>query len=104
MRREEGSLSFDEGRQRWIGRYWVTLPSGRRQRKQVSHANKNEARRLLNRAMLAARDGEIQDASPTVAKWMERFVQRKRDEGKSLRTIEASQYDAKLVTEALVSA
>lgn len=104
MRREEGSLSFDEGRQRWIGRYWVTLPSGRRQRKQVSHAEKRECQRLLNRAMNKARDGEIEDASPTVARWMERFVQRKRDEGKSLRTIEASQYDAKLVTEALVSA
>lgn len=39
-RRDEGSLTYSADRGVWIGRYWVSLKTGKRSRKQVSHKDK----------------------------------------------------------------
>lgn len=73
-RRDEGSLSFDQARGVWIGRYWVTLRTGKRQRKQVSHKDKKICQQKLAQALHRSRTEQIEERDPNVETWLQEWL------------------------------
>lgn len=56
---------------RWMARFFVTLPNGERERRQITRVKKLEAARLMHEMMVEAEKGLlIADNKQTVAQWL----------------------------------